>query len=70
MQKKIGILIGRFRKQNGWSQEDLAELTGFHPDYIGKIERGERAPSLKTLLKIIDKLKVRYSVFFKELQEN
>ncbi|MGB4672286.1 MAG: helix-turn-helix domain-containing protein [Bacteroidaceae bacterium] len=43
---KFGERIRTLRKQNKWSQEKLAEETGFHRTYIGMIERGERNPSL------------------------
>lgn len=43
---KFGERIKSFRKEKGWSQEKLAEESGFHRTYIGMIERGERNPSL------------------------
>lgn len=44
--QKFGNRIRELRKNQGLSQEQLAELTGFHRTYIGMIERGERNPAL------------------------
>lgn len=47
--KKFGIRIKELRLDKEWSQEELAEKTGFHRTYIGMIERGERNLSLKNI---------------------
>ena len=39
--KAFGNRIRTLRTARGLSQEQLAELTGFHRTYIGMIERGE-----------------------------
>lgn len=46
------ILAGNvraFRKQHGYSQEQLADLCELHRTYIGSVEREERNVSLSTL---------------------
>lgn len=45
----FGNTIRNLRLKNGWSQEELANKTGFHRTYIGMIERGERNLSLKNI---------------------
>jgi transcriptional regulator with XRE-family HTH domain len=64
----IGEQLAQLRKQKDFTQEHLASLLDLHPDYIGKIERGKRSPSVKTLLLILDKLDVKYSTFFTVLE--
>lgn len=46
---KFGDRIRRLRTARGLTQEQLAELTGFHRTYIGMIERGERNLSLTNI---------------------
>ena len=46
---KFGERIRKLRLEKGWSQEVLAEKTGFHRTYIGMVERGERNLSLKNI---------------------
>ncbi len=47
--KIFGERIRALRLEQGWSQELLAEKTGFHRTYIGMIERGERNLSLRNI---------------------
>lgn len=44
--KEFGLRIKILRETKEWTQEDLADKTGFHRTYIGMIERGERNISL------------------------
>ena len=45
----FGTRVRELRLARGLSQEQLAELTGFHRTYIGMIERGERNLSLSNI---------------------
>ena len=45
----FGSRIKILRIQAGYSQEKLAEITGFHRTYIGLIENGKRNISLKNI---------------------
>ena len=38
----IGSQIRILRKNKNLSQEELAFKAGFHPTYIGQVERGEK----------------------------
>lgn len=57
----------RYRKKAGFSQETLAERADVHPNYIGRIERGECSATLTILLKIAKALNVRPYKFFLKL---
>lgn len=41
--------IKAFRREKGFSQEELAEKCGLHRTYIGSVERHERNVTLSTL---------------------
>jgi transcriptional regulator with XRE-family HTH domain len=53
--------IKQLRIQKGLSQEDLAELSGYHRTYIGSVERGERNITLSTLESLAATLKIEPS---------
>ena len=63
--KNFGDRIRNLRTSKKWSQEDLADKTGFHRTYIGMVERGERNPSLKNLKKFADAFGIELSVLMK-----
>lgn len=46
------------REAKGISQEKLAEYANLHRTFIGSIERGEKIPSLVTVVKIAKALTV------------
>ena len=56
--QSIGARVRHHRKQNGLSQEELAEQVETNRVYISNIERGEAAPSLEMLLNIANVLNV------------
>ncbi len=57
----VGMRIREYRIQRKMSQENLALTSGIHPDFLGKMERGERCPSVDTLNKVCDGLKISMS---------
>ncbi|MFZ5924924.1 MAG: helix-turn-helix domain-containing protein [Bacillota bacterium] len=44
-----GSRIRKLRRMKRLTQEELGELAGLHPSYVGQVERGQRTPSVKTL---------------------
>ena len=44
--------LKEIREERGLLQEDLASATGFCTKTIGRVERGERAPSAEFMLRI------------------
>jgi len=41
------------------TQEGLAEKASLHPNYLGEVERGEKAATIDTLIKIAKALRIR-----------
>lgn len=60
----LGNRIRDLRKARGYSQEYLAEISGFHYTYIGGLERAQKNVTLSNLIKIADALDVEvYDLF-------
>lgn len=60
---EIGDSIAQLRKAKGWTQAELAEVTGLSSGYIAAIEEGRVRPRLKTLVIIAQKLGVKVEEF-------
>lgn len=56
--KELSIKIKSTRQKQGITQEELAEKSGFHVNYIGGIERATRNPSLDSLVRIARALEI------------
>jgi transcriptional regulator with XRE-family HTH domain len=65
--KIIGEAVRRYRQRARLSQEVLAEMSSIHPNYVGRIERGECSPTIEILLQIAAALKVHPHKFFLKL---
>ena len=55
---KLGVKIRALRKAAGLTQEQLAEAADVSTNFIGYVERGQRALSIKTLDRIAQVLNV------------
>ncbi len=55
---KTGERVRRFRKEKGWSQEELARKCGISQNFVGQIERGTRSMSLDTFARLCTVLEI------------
>ena len=69
-QKALGKKISEMRKLRGHTQEELAEMVGLSPNFIGYLERGKQVPSIKTLKKIASALGVTIGWFFYSIENH
>lgn len=60
----IGSTIKYFRKRNGYTQEQLAELVEITPGFLGQIERDETYPNLDNLNRLIHALNIDANYIF------
>ena len=63
----LGAAIREQRKRLKLSQEKLSEKADLHPNYVGRVERGEEHVSLGALRRIARALKVRLSELVKDI---
>lgn len=49
LQRIIADNVRRLRKAKGLSQEELADVSGYHRTYVGGIERGEENITIAVL---------------------
>jgi len=64
VRQQLGRKVLVLRQGAGWSQERLAEEAGISVNFVGQLERGERAPSIPTLEKLAGVFKVPLKYFF------
>lgn len=50
--QRLGTTLSALRQEAGLTQEELAHRADLHRTYIGSLERGDRNPTVTTLLKI------------------
>ena len=69
LEARFGKILHRIRKEKKFTQEALAIDCGLDRTYISLLERGLRQPTLGTLFKIAEVLKVSPSSMVKELEK-
>jgi len=63
----LGEAIREARKHAGLSQEKLAEKAELHPNYLGRVERGEETISLAALRRLARPLRTRVRDLVRDL---
>jgi transcriptional regulator with XRE-family HTH domain len=61
LKQAFGIVIRELREENELSQQELADFSEVDRTYISDLERGLNYPSLNTIYKLADVLKIKPS---------
>jgi len=60
--RAVALGVIRYRSKEGLSQRKLAEILGWKPAQVGRLEQGERTPSMDTLLHLSRRLGLRFAI--------
>lgn len=61
----IGETVSRLRGERGWTQKELAEKLGMHPNHVSRLEKDKMQPRRSTL----ERLAEVFEVDIHELQD-
>ncbi|MQR00664.1 helix-turn-helix domain-containing protein [Glaciimonas soli] len=64
----LGLAIRAVRKEQGLSQEALADQAGIDRSHMGRIERGERNVTILNVLRVSNALSFKLSELFKRAE--
>ena len=67
--RNIAVNLRRIRKAKNMSLDMLADRTGVSKSMLGQIERGESNPTVSTIGKIVEGLKVPFEQLLYEKEE-
>jgi transcriptional regulator with XRE-family HTH domain len=67
-ERAFGVILRDIRKERGLSQETLAVKSGYHPTYIGQMERGQKSPSLRTIMNLAGALRTPGSEMLRRVE--
>ena len=65
----FGQALREVRNERHLTQEELAHQSGYHPTYIGQLERGLKSPSLRTILSLATALNVPGAELVKRVEQ-
>ena len=67
--EKFGLAVATLRKERGYSQERFAFEANIARKYMSDIENGKRNVSLDVIMRIADRLEIRVSELFLEVEK-
>lgn len=65
----FGVVLREVRQSREMTQETLAFESGYHPTYIGQLERGAKSPSLRTIMGLAKVLQTPGSDLLRQVEE-
>ena len=68
--QRLGSTVRKRRRELKLSQEQLAERSGLHRNYIGGVERGERNVGFINLCRIASGLELSLAELFSQMEKN
>jgi transcriptional regulator with XRE-family HTH domain len=68
LEKAFGGILRDIRRERGLSQETLAFDSGYHPTYIGQLERGQKNPSLRAIMNLAGALETPGSEMLRRIE--
>lgn len=69
LRRRFGKRIRYLREKRKWTQDEFADVSGFHRAYIGTVERGETNVTLKNIEIIAKALGVKFVDLFRGLDD-
>ena len=67
--RKLGERIRVLRVEQGWTQEDFADICSLHTNYVGNVERAEQTMSLEVARRVAEGLGMKLSELLAEVGE-
>jgi transcriptional regulator with XRE-family HTH domain len=61
IRKNLGVQLHKIRRQRDMSLDDMAKLTEVSKAQLAQMEKGESNPTVSTIWKIADGLKISFS---------
>ena len=69
LQRQFGVVLRRRREAAGLSQESLAAKAEVHRNYVGLLERGQRAPTILVVQQLAHALGMTMADLLAEVEE-